>query len=75
MTATIKSVLKMAPLCRCAVLAVVALSSLALVAALLAARPAGTARGRIVAAAGAVFFSIQTALLDAVVWTICFPLP
>ena len=59
----------------CAVLAVVALSSLALVAALLAARPAGTARGRIVAAAGAVFFSIQTALLDAVVWTICFPLP
>lgn len=56
-----------------AVLALVAVGSLGLVAALALARPAPARVARAVALAGALAFSFQTALLDALVWPAYFP--
>jgi hypothetical protein len=56
-----------------AVLALVALGSLGLVAALAFAAPAESPLARGVALAGALAFSFQTALLDALVWPAYFP--
>lgn len=57
------------------VLAMVGLSSLALLWSIAAVRPAGPTWARAVALAGALAFSVQTALLDALVWTHYFPFP
>jgi hypothetical protein len=55
------------------VLALVGLGSLGLVVALLRVRPRPAGRAYALALAGAVAFSIQTALLDAIVWPYYFP--
>ena len=55
------------------VLALVGAGSLGLVLALVRARPAGASVARGVALAGALAFSLQTALLDALVWPAYFP--
>ena len=59
----------------CAVLGTVGLSSVALIAALLKAEPRGGSTARILAVVGAIFFSIQTALLDGIIWTLSYPVP
>jgi hypothetical protein len=56
-----------------AVLALVGLGSLGLVAALASAGPARAPVARAVAIAGALAFSFQTAVLDALVWPAYFP--
>jgi hypothetical protein len=58
-----------------AVLAVVGAASLAVLAALLALEPKGSRFAYGLAVAGCVFFCIQTALLDAIVWPAFFPFP
>jgi len=55
-------------------LAVVGLASLGLIAALLTLRPRRPAWAYWLAVAGSVAFSIQTALLDALIWPALFPL-
>jgi hypothetical protein len=55
------------------VLALVAVGSLGLVAALALARPVEAPIARAIAIAGALAFSFQTALLDALVWPAYFP--
>jgi len=55
------------------VLALVALGSLGLVAALAVASPVEAPVARAIALAGALAFSLQTALLDALVWPAYFP--
>lgn len=57
------------------VLAIVGISSLTLLWAVATVRPAGPAWARAAAVAGALAFSVQTALLDALVWPYYFPLP
>jgi hypothetical protein len=57
------------------VLALVGISSLALVWAIATVRPAGPAWARALALVGAVAFAVQTALLDALVWPHYFPFP
>jgi hypothetical protein len=54
-------------------LAVVGLASLGLLAAIASARPADAPIARRVALAGALAFSMQTAVLDALVWPAYFP--
>ena len=58
-----------------AVLAIVGISSLTLLWAVATVRPAGPAWARAAAVVGALAFSVQTALLDALVWPYYFPLP
>jgi len=57
------------------VLGLVGLSSLALIWAIAAVKPAGPAWARSLALLGALAFAVQTALLDALVWTHYFPFP
>lgn len=57
----------------CAVLALVGLASLGVLAALLALRPRRPAWHWALAVAGAVPFCLQTAVLDALVWTALYP--
>jgi hypothetical protein len=57
------------------VLGLVGASSLLLVWAIAAARPAGPGWARALALVGAVAFAVQTAVLDALVWPYYFPLP
>jgi hypothetical protein len=58
-----------------AVLALVGLGSLGLVVAVATAQPLRAPIGRAVAVAGAIAFSFQTAVLDAIVWPAYFPHP
>jgi hypothetical protein len=58
-----------------AVLAVVGAASLGVLGALLALEPKGSRFAYGLALAGCVFFCIQTALLDALVWPAFFPFP
>jgi len=58
-----------------AVLAVVGAASLGLLGALLTLEPKGSRLAYGLALAGCVFFCIQTALLDAIVWPAFFPFP
>ncbi len=55
-------------------LALVGLGSLGLMAAVASAAPHGAARARRIALLGTLFFSLQTAVLDALVWPAYFPL-
>ena len=55
------------------VLWAVGLGSLAFIAALLSLRPRRPARAYWLAVAGSVAFTVQTGLLDALVWVACFP--
>ena len=55
------------------VLFAVGIASVALIAAVASANPAGSRTGRILAIVGAVAFAFQTAVLDAVVWPAFFP--
>jgi hypothetical protein len=57
------------------ILAIVGLASLAMLGALITARPHSSPWAKRFAVVGAVFFCIQTALLDAIVWTAFFPVP
>jgi hypothetical protein len=57
------------------VLALVGISSLALVWTIATVKPAGGGIGRVLALLGAAAFSVQTALLDALVWPYYFPFP
>lgn len=57
------------------VLGMVGASSLLLIWAVAAVRPAGPAWARMIALLGAVAFAVQTALLDALVWPHYFPFP
>lgn len=57
------------------VLATVGLASVALLAALLRLEPVPSRGARTLAVAGAALFCVQTALLDATVWTSFFPVP
>jgi len=57
------------------VLAVVGAASLGVLVALLALEPKGSRLAHALAVAGCVFFCIQTALLDAIVWPAFFPFP
>jgi len=57
------------------VLGLVGISSLALIGAIAAVRPAGPAWARALALLGALAFAVQTALLDALVWPHYFPFP
>ena len=54
------------------VLATVAAGSLLVLAAVFAARPVRSARGRWAAVVGALFFCLQTVVLDAIVWPLHF---
>ena len=54
-------------------LALVALGSLGLTAAVASAVPHGAPRARRIALLGALFFSLQTAVLDALIWPVYFP--
>ena len=58
-----------------AVLALVGLGSLGLVVAVATAQPLRAPIGRALAVAGAIAFSFQTAVLDAIVWPAYFPHP
>jgi hypothetical protein len=58
-----------------AVLALVGVSSLALIWAIASVRPAGPGWARALALIGALAFAVQTALLDALVWPRYFPFP
>lgn len=57
------------------VLGIVGISSLALLWAVATVRPAGPTSARAAAVVGALAFTVQTALLDALVWPYYFPLP
>jgi len=57
------------------VLIVVGLGSLGILAALLALRPRRRSLGYGLAVAGSIFLSLQTAFLDAVIWTATYPWP
>jgi hypothetical protein len=54
-------------------LALVAIGSLGLIAAVATAAPNGSPGARRVALAGTLFFALQTAVLDALIWTAYFP--
>lgn len=56
-----------------AVLGIAGIASLLLLGALLAVRPVGTAWAHRLAVAGCTVFCLQTAVLDALVWTAFFP--
>lgn len=57
----------------CLVLSIVALSSLGMLAAVAGLRPRKPQWLHRLAVVGAVFFCVQTVILDAIVWTACFP--